>query len=401
MAIHVKPILAALRRHRIATMLIGLQVALACAVLCNALFMLSNRLDLMRMASGVDEAHLVVLTLKGSGKDLPPDTLLRIKQALRGIAGVESVSMTNAVPFTPQTGEMGFRSDMDDPRYNHQGHFYVADNDFAATMGLHLIAGRWLGDAEEARSEGFLPSGPSLLMTGSYAQSVWPGKAPLGQMLYTDGAQRQVVGLIGDLIRPNPEPAALYNTALITGEQVVGPVFVMRTDPANRDKVLRAAVDTTIRLAPEVVIDEAYTDTLSALRDAYFASTRAMAGILCGIIAAMMLVTALGIVGLASFWVQQRRRQIGIRRAIGARRSDILSYFQTENFLIVSGGIAVGMVMAFVLNLVLMHFYEVPRMPLAYLPIGAVALWLLGQVAVFGPALRASRVPPVVATRSV
>jgi len=99
--------------------------------------------------------------------------------------------------------------------------------------------------------------------------------------------------------------------------------------------------------------------------------------------------------------VQQRTRSIGIRRAIGATRSDILHYFQLENFLIVTGGIVLGTMLAFVLNAVLMQHYELPRLPPYYLPIGALLLWLLGQLAVLGPALRAAAVPPVVATRSV
>jgi len=113
-----------------------------------------------------------------------------------------------------------------------------------------------------------------------------------------------------------------------------------------------------------------------------------------------LLVTALGIIGLASFWVAQRRRQIGVRRALGATRGDILRYFQTENFLIVSIGIMLGMVLAYGLNLWLMRAYELPRLPLYYLPMGMVVLWLLGQLAVLAPALRAAAVPPVVATRT-
>jgi putative ABC transport system permease protein len=116
---------------------------------------------------------------------------------------------------------------------------------------------------------------------------------------------------------------------------------------------------------------------------------------------ALLGVTAFGIVGLASFWVAQRRKQIGIRRALGATRADILRYFQTENFLIVTFGIALGVVLAIGINLALMKFFEVPRLPLWYLPVGVVALWLLGQLAVLAPALRAAAVPPVVATRSV
>ncbi|HEX5340506.1 MAG TPA: FtsX-like permease family protein, partial [Gammaproteobacteria bacterium] len=108
-----------------------------------------------------------------------------------------------------------------------------------------------------------------------------------------------------------------------------------------------------------------------------------------------------GIVGLASFWVAQRQRTIGVRRALGATRGNILRYFQTENFLLATIGIGIGMLLAYGINLLLMQHYELPRLPWTYLPVGAVALWLIGQLAVLGPALRASHVPPVVATRSV
>ncbi len=78
---------------------------------------------------------------------------------------------------------------------------------------------------------------------------------------------------------------------------------------------------------------------------------------------------------------------------------DVLRYFQTENFLLASMGVALGMALAYGINLIMMRAYELPRLPLYYLPIGAVVLWLLGQAAVLAPALRAASVPPVEATR--
>ena len=114
-----------------------------------------------------------------------------------------------------------------------------------------------------------------------------------------------------------------------------------------------------------------------------------------------MVITALGIVGLASFWVQQRTKQIGVRRALGATKGQILAYFQTENFLLATIGIVLGMLAAYGINQVLMSKYELARLPAYYLPIGAIALWLLGQVSVLGPARRAASVPPAIATRSV
>ena len=115
----------------------------------------------------------------------------------------------------------------------------------------------------------------------------------------------------------------------------------------------------------------------------------------------LLVVTALGIVGLASFWVQQRTKQIGVRRALGATRAQILRYFQTENFVLATLGIIIGMLLAYGLNQLMMDRAELQRLPAIYLPVGAVVLWLLSQLSVLGPARRAAAVPPAVATRSV
>ena len=98
--------------------------------------------------------------------------------------------------------------------------------------------------------------------------------------------------------------------------------------------------------------------------------------------------------------MQQRTKQIGVRRALGATRGQILRYFQVENFCWPASASCLGMLLAYAINQLLMGKYELPRLPLHYLPIGAVLLWLLGQIAVYGPARKAASVPPAVATRS-
>ncbi|MFZ0869638.1 MAG: FtsX-like permease family protein [Rhodanobacter sp.] len=115
----------------------------------------------------------------------------------------------------------------------------------------------------------------------------------------------------------------------------------------------------------------------------------------------LLAVTAAGVVGLTSFWVGQRRRQIGIRRALGATRSDILNYFLTENLLISLGGVIVGTLLAVGMNALMISQFEMTRLSLIYVVAGSAMLLLLGQAAVLAPALRASRVSPVEATRSV
>jgi putative ABC transport system permease protein len=142
-------------------------------------------------------------------------------------------------------------------------------------------------------------------------------------------------------------------------------------------------------------------ETFEQTRRDHFKQDRSMAYLLAGVAIALLVITALGVVGLASFWVQQRTRQIGVRRALGATKRDILRYFQLENFILATAGIVLGMGLAFGINQWLMHAYEVKRLPSSFLPIGAVLLWLLGQIAVLGPAMRASTIPPAIATRTV
>jgi putative ABC transport system permease protein len=185
-----------------------------------------------------------------------------------------------------------------------------------------------------------------------------------------------------------------------------GDYLIRVTDPARREEVLKAARQALVRNNPNRIIEEMSetnqgSATLEQMRAKYYAQDRSMAWLLVSVCVALLVVTALGIVGLASFWVQQRTKQIGVRRALGATRGQVLRYFQTENFLLATLGIVVGMLGAYGINQLLMSHYELPRLPALYLPVGAVALWLLGQLSVLGPARRAAAVPPAVATRSV
>jgi putative ABC transport system permease protein len=132
----------------------------------------------------------------------------------------------------------------------------------------------------------------------------------------------------------------------------------------------------------------------------YRADSR-MIALLSAIIVLMVAVTALGIVGLASFYVNLRRKQIGTRRAVGARRVDIVRYFMLENWLLTTGGVLIGTVLAFAFGQWLSAAYSLPRLEPQYVIVGILLLWILGQLAVYVPARRAAAIPPAIATRTV
>lgn len=402
----IQPILAALRRHRLATVLIALEIALACAVLCNACSMIANRISAMHLNSGVDETALGTINVSGFDPDQTTDFNARMLAGLGAIAGAQSVHVISSVPFGLQSGVSGITLDQTDKHTAAVVQFYEGDPGTIKALGLQLTAGHLPEASDYQPLQGYAPLDSRVLITRALAAKLWPGENPLGKDFWSGKFHFRVIGVIAYLAvsqynetgRRGAEWTVFVPSqpgGLLTGS------YLLRAEPRDLPRVMRDARLAVAKIAPEAVLDHDNSRTLSDLRTRFFQSDRAMAGLLVGVIAALLLVTALGIVGLASFWVAQRRRQIGIRRALGATRADILRYFQTENFLIVSFGIVLGVVLAIAINLSLMKFYALPRLPLYYLPLGAIVLWMLGQLAVLAPALRAAAVPPVEATRSV
>lgn len=402
----IRPILAALRKHRLATLLIALEIALACAVLCNACFMIADRLSSMHIGSGVDESALATVQLDGYDPAKSADVDARALAALRAVPGVQAVTLLNSIPFGMRRGTGGITTDAAGQHFGGVIEFYVGGPGSLRTLGAQIVAGRGPQPDDFHTFTGLMPNEAPVQITQSLAEHLWPGADPLGKQIWFDKSHFRVVGVLKTLVRPDPPgwPTEQRGWSVFVPAQP-GPLlsgsYLLRANPQELPRVMRGALVAIGKALPDVVIDREDSHTLTELRDNVFKNDRAMAGLLIGVIVALLGVTALGIVGLASFWVAQRRKQIGVRRALGATRGDILRYFQTENFLIVTVGIVLGMVLAYAINLLLMTHYELPRLPFFYLPIGAVVLWCLGQLAVLGPALRAAAVPPVVATRTV
>lgn len=401
----IRPILSTLHRHKVTAVLLVLEIALTCAIVCNAVFLVRQRLDWMNISSGVDEANVVDVRPVNIGET--PDMHGRVEEtlaALRTIPGVDHVTLSNQIPLGMESWNSGIKLDPNvaSPAM-HVTNYY--GEDFLKTLGSGLVAGRdfradeyaWLDDVTLGRKDAVIPH--VAIVTEFVADRLFKGDA-LGKTLYYDDIPLRIIGVARNVVRPSVfDRSTTYGSIILPVRMTegLGATYIFHTRPGQSDSVIKAAVTKLRELDPNrVILSKRH---FSEVRDAFFASDRAMTHLLVGVCIALLIVTALGIVGLASFWVSQRRRQIGVRRALGATRGDVLRYFQTENFLLATMGIALGMVLAYGINIVLMVRYELPRLPVTYLPLGAVVLWLLGQAAVYAPAHRASRVPPVEATR--
>ncbi|WP_049623319.1 hypothetical protein, partial [Frateuria defendens] len=313
----VQPILAALRKHRLATLLIALEIALACAVLCNAGFLIATRVSAMNIHSGVDETALAQIKLDCDDCN-EADLNARVLSGLGRLPGVQSVSVINAVPFGDHAGTAGITLDAAGQYAGGVVDFYLAGPGSFQALGLKLVAGPPPGANDYQPVGGFLPAEAQVWVARALADHLWPGASPLGKEFWMDKSHFRVAGVVEHFARPgggeggpSTREWSVFVPAL-PGKGLSG-LYLLRAEPGQLPWVLRDVREAAAKIAPDAVLDQQASRTIGELRDLYFESDRAMAGILVGVILALMLVTALGIAGLASFWVGQRRKQIGIR----------------------------------------------------------------------------------------
>jgi putative ABC transport system permease protein len=173
----------------------------------------------------------------------------------------------------------------------------------------------------------------------------------------------------------------------------------VRTRPGQLGAVARLIEAHLAKSNPDRVID--FVRPLTYFKNFSYLGDSSMEIFLLTVTALVVGVTGLGVFALATFNVSTRTKQIGTRRAVGARRGDIVRYFMVENGLITGAGILTGCALALAAGYWLSAQYALPRLDLYYLVGGVLALWGIGQLAAWQPARRASAVPPSVATRTV
>ncbi len=410
----IRPIVSALRGHRAAVILLALEIALTLAVLCNLVFIVAGTFQRARTPTGADEDNIGLIQSIGVIGSDNAGTAGSNLATLQAVPGVEAAAFGAPPLWGVDRAPLFSAPDASQPLA--QAYQFAGSQGLNRTLGIRVIEGRDIrddeipgisalaGDSDAAQARATQAQMPTLLTT-SLAGRLFPGKSALGQLLYTSVWGRpvtlRVVGIIAPLrgvITGHPDDADAVLTEFKVAHEGMGGGYIFRSKPGQLQQVLPMAAKAMQQANPGHVQQQ--VKTMAELRAAAFKGERATARMLVAIMAVLLVVTALGVGGLASFWVAQRTKQIGIRRALGATRGDILRYFQLENFLIVGGGVVLGALLAFALNQWLMHRFELDRLSSPTVITGVVALWLLGQLAVLGPALRAAAIAPVVATRN-
>jgi putative ABC transport system permease protein len=403
---NIGPIFRALLRNRMGAFLIALQIALTLAIITNAAFIINQRSDSIARPSGLDEDNtgFFITTLFDSKVDqeqLYRDDL----EALRAIPGVLAVTTTQSIPVSGSGWGEGVytRPDQQSNESINFGRFMVDEHALDA-FDLKLLEGRnFRPDELQMRTMGGLIESPYMIVSKALADAMFPDGDALGKTVYDEpegGSPMEIIGIYDHMQNAWPWSDNVNNTALFPERSTFGGsmVYVLRAEPGQLANVMKTAEEYLGKNRSRII---EFTRTFEEQKKRTYSSDIAMVKLLTGVIIVLSLVTGLGIVGLAWFSVSQRRKQIGTRRALGATRADIIRHFMLENWLITTAGLVLGVAGAVTLNWFLDTRFEVGRVPLWYLPVGMLALWILGQLAVLLPARRAASIPPALATRSV
>ena len=415
------PIPAALRKHKAGVFLIGLQIALTLAIVCNIVFIVGQRAQRIQRPTGLIEDNLFLITQQyvGAPGGSDPASLGKLDAmqltdlaSLRALPDVQSATPVNSLPLLRESSVLGVSLKPGQARAMTDANVFNGDEQMLSTLGLRLIAGRNFTSTDVQRYSSVSKTvAPVVMVTKALADRLFPHGGAVGKSIYLDGSTvpSTITGMVARMLTANADGADAYawDSILLPGRiDDASTMYAVRARPGRIQQAMREARKTLFKVDPLRIIppgryDQSGIHSFAQIRSMGYALDMFIEHTLSMICVILLGVTGVGITGLTSFWVNQRRKQIGIRRALGARRIDIMRYFQIENLVIAGGACIAGGVLAIGINLALLHVFAMDRMPVWYVMAGVAVVMLLGQIAVFMPARRASNVPPVVATRSV
>jgi len=408
----IRALLTSMWRSRTGPILVATQVALTLAVVVNVAYIVQQRLVTVNKDTGIDIQNVFWLVIQPQELDYNHAAAVQADlQYLNSLPGVIAATTSNGVPQTWNSMGLPFGTTQEQIKGPAAvgARVYMATDKWLDALGVKLIAGKTFDPSMVIQMEGSfdLSRWPGqVVITKALADRLYPKGDALGKILWAGLANRSstIIGIV-DHMQSQPIGGKFEQFAIqVVWTPIIPPgpgsFYVVRTQPGKRDATM-ARVEKEL---PDLQPGNRFISKMQALEKSAAltrSGIRSSVVILSAVGVLVLAVTMVGIAGLAAFNVTTRTKQLGTRRAIGARKFHILRYFLVENWLITSVGALIGCTLALAVGVKLSQMYMMPRLPLYYLVAGIVSVWALGLLAVVLPARRAAAIPPATATRMV
>ncbi|MEP0354894.1 MAG: FtsX-like permease family protein [Paraglaciecola sp.] len=401
----IKHICSILLRQKYTVLILVLQIALATAVLSNGLFIALERYKTVHTSSGLDELNSFFLTSSGFTDSFNPKNSIQADLAkIRALPEVVNVVKTNSFPYSETGDEFGLTIEQDNQNPVNAAS-YKLDEHGLETFGLELIAGQnFTKNQVTWQSEHDKKFAAQILLTARTAVALFnteDWQSIIGKPIFIDNNQIvTVIGIIKKLHGPWAKSEHLEHS-FITPSVVThnSSRYFIRVKPGLLEDMMNHIAHALSLHDKQRVIRK--VTSLSEAKKQVFGADLAALSIVFTVMGALSLVVALGIMGASSLKVFKQTKQIGIRRALGANKFDILRHYLLENLMVTTMGILLGVFFAVTLNVLLVNHYGFSKLPIMYLVAAALVMYLLNILATLKPISNAIRITPVTATQSI
>lgn len=399
------PMLKALLRRPTAPLLIVLQLALSIAIVSNALSFISQRHAHISRDPGIEISGLITfLVQQDSTMGELEETMIKDLDYLRSLNAVDSVTALTGVPMGGSGGTTGLSTESQTegqvPSPTAVGTaasmLRVGENALS-TLQARIIEGRDFNPSEYQRyKRGDDPTTGSIIVTRALGKTLFPdAESVLGKVVYEQGTNAYtIVGVVDDMFGHFLDWDFPRHVIIMPWLEMEGGVnYMVRVDDKSKELVKDDIAKGLGAFNNTRIVDQGQTMELIQ-RNAY-AGDHAMIKLLSVVLIMLVGVNALGVVGLTSFWVAQRRKQIGIRRALGASRVAIMRYFLIENVFIVLASSGVGAIAAMSASVYMVKAYSFEPLPWLFIPAASLVVLCITLAASFAPVRKASYISPV------
>lgn len=398
----VSPILKSLLRNKTGPLLIIVQLALTIAIISNALFVVNERMDKIARPTGLAENEIIKIWIRRNTPDVDMQAIIeRDMNIIRAIPGVIDATPSSGVPLSGGGSSSGFRKVLDTNAPSFTAAYFSTTGRVLATLGLNLIEGRnFRADEESFFSQSDTPIATVAIISKALADVMFPDESAVGKTIYMGYTSLTVVGIVERMMGPWPYADDSLNNVLLPNIQKSDSInYLIRTREDERHMIMHTVVEKLRTLDDSrLVMDE---NTLEQMKRDYYAGDYAMIKILVLVIFMLIFVNALGILGLTTFWVNQRRKQIGIRRALGATKAAIMRYFLIENLVLVVVSSIIGGFIAYLASSYAVRAYGLELLPWQYIPLTGGCVLFVTLAAAIVPIRKASFISPVEAVVSI
>ncbi len=391
-------------RNHLRSSLVVVEVALTLVLLIGAGLLIRSfwRLQMASPGFNPDNVLTAQIVLSGSSyedQDARLAFYYRLLEQLQSVPGVQTACMINPLPVTGTGWQTRFMIEgrpRPDPGEFPSTEWMQISPGYFRTMEIPLLGGRTFSEFDHENAQ------PVVIIDEKFASSHFPNADPIGQRIafgdLDNPTWRQIVGVVGHVKVKGVAEEATIEMYMPYAQGAYAPISLILRTTGDPRSVASAARNAVLSIDPELpvyniqMMDELLDDTVVERR---------LAMTLLTIFAILALVlVAVGIYGVMSYTVSQRTREIGIRMALGAQQTNLLSLVVRQATILALIGLAIGMVAAYGLTRLLgsMLFGVQPTDPMTF---GFVSIFLavVALVASYIPARRASRVDPLVALR--